>query len=119
MPKFAPPESGKVVKNRGDTIDSPFPWAVRFPSGKLSVMATKAGAEALAQEIPDPVPPDLLRHLVEGSGWTQGDVARAMHVLPQTLRKWLAPPEAASHRAPPWAALELFRRQLIHDDELM
>jgi hypothetical protein len=61
-------------------------------------------------ETPDPVPPQYLRGLIASAGITQGNAAKLLHVDPTTLRKWLAPPTAASHRACPWAAAELLRR---------
>ena len=61
-------------------------------------------------QAPDPVTSEYLRGLIASAGITQGSAARLLHVDPTTLRKWLSPPTAASHRACPWAAAELLRR---------
>jgi DNA-binding XRE family transcriptional regulator len=58
-------------------------------------------------ETPDPIPSGYLRSLIEGAGITQGEAARLVHVLPQTMRRWLT--DGYSHRDPPWAAVELLR----------
>lgn len=70
----------------------------------------------MTDEAPDPVPHEWLRSLIEGAGITQGEAARLLHVSPQVVRRWVAPPDASMARPCPWPAAELLRRILEDRD---
>lgn len=57
---------------------------------------------------------DLLRALTTPPhGVNQREAARMLRIDDTTIRKWLAPAKASTHRDPPWAAVELLRRLVI------
>jgi hypothetical protein len=71
-----------------------------------------AGQLAALGPTPDPVPWVWLRDLIQAGDITQGEAARLLHVSPQVVRRWVAPPEASMARPCPWPAAELLRRIL-------
>ena len=72
----------------------------------------RLAAVAALGPTPDPVPAAWLQALVEAGGITQGEAARLVHVLPQSLRRWVMDGGPGA-RACPWAAAELLRRMLM------
>ena len=79
-------------------------------------MTSRAGADALVAPVPDPVPDGLMRSLIEGAELTQGEAARAIHVGPDRLRRWLMGRDCASWRETPWASAELLRRMIAANE---
>ncbi len=51
-----------------------------------------------------------MRSLIDAAGVSQREAARMLHVNDRTLRRWLEHPGSAGYVAPPWAAVEAFKR---------
>ena len=56
------------------------------PIGKTPVRALSGYGSRVAETAH---PPDVLRRFLTEQGWTQGELAQALHVDPKTVSRWM------------------------------